>query len=250
MKNIIDQGSDDELARQEGDYYESLSYFNFFNRFRSAPDVVKQHQSPFLKYFDGCRNVLSIGCGRGEFIEALGERGIGSFGIDVDDEMIAYCKKRGLRAYKADALTCLRSLDDESIDGIFTDDLVEHLDTIYILKMMRLCARKLQKGRYMVNVTLNPLSWAAYANIYLLDPTHKRPIHPESMRFFMSSSGFADVDIEFISFKSPDSRLRKSEIKHDMGVEAKRIAEIFNHNVDMLNEAVFGPENYAAIGKK
>jgi O-antigen chain-terminating methyltransferase len=102
----------------------------------------------------------------------------------------------------------------------------------------------------MVNVTLNPLSWAAYANIYLLDPTHKRPIHPESMRFFMSSCGFPNVVIEFISFKAGDARLKKAEIPHNIDIEIKRIAEAFNRNVDMLNEAVFGPENYAAIGKK
>lgn len=49
------------------------SYFYFFNRFRSSPDVVKQHQSIFLKYFKGCGHVVDIGCGRGEFLELLKE---------------------------------------------------------------------------------------------------------------------------------------------------------------------------------
>lgn len=236
--------------KEEGDDYESLQYFNFFNSFRSAPEVVKQHQAPFLKYFEGCRNVLSIGCGRGEFIEALAQRGINASGIDVDDEMVDYCSKHGLKAYKADALEYLRGLDDGSIDGVFTDDFVEHLDTSYLVKLIRLCAGKLEKGRYMVNVTVNPLSWTAYSGIYLLDPTHKRPIHPQSMRFFMSSGGFSDVDIELITFRDGASRLKKAEIKLNMDADAKRIADTFNHNVDMLNEAVFGPENYAAIGKK
>ncbi|HTY91533.1 MAG TPA: methyltransferase domain-containing protein [Methanocella sp.] len=236
--------------KDEGDYYESLKYFDFFNRFRNASDIVKQHQSPFLKYFEGCRRVVSLGCGRGEFIEALGERNIGAFGIDVDEEMVDYCKKRGLEVYKADAAEYLRQMDDGSIDGIFTDDFAEHLDTSYLIKLLRLCARKLEKGRYMVNVTVNPCSWAAYSGIYLLDPTHKRPIHPESMRFYMLSAGFGDVDVELITFRDNHSRLKKVEVRPDMDADARRIAEAFNHNVDMLNEVVFGPENYAAIGKK
>jgi O-antigen chain-terminating methyltransferase len=236
--------------KDEGDYYESLQYFNFFNRFRSPSDTVKRHQSVFLKYFEGCKNVISIGCGRGEFIECLGTRGIGAYGIDIDEEMVDYCNKRGLKVYKADALEHLQGLDDNSLDGVFTDDFVEHLETSYLIKLIRLCVQKLVKDRYMVNVTVNPLSWTAYSGVYLLDPTHKRPIHPESMRFYMSSGGFSKVDIELITFRDGDSRLKKAEIRPNMDADSKRIADTFNHNVDMLNEVVFGPENYAAIGKK
>ena len=238
------------LARKEDDDYESLAYFDFFNRFRSPSGIVKQRQLPFIKYFLGCGNVLSIGCGRGEFLELLRAQGIACTGIDVDDKMVEYCKKRGLNVLKADALSYLRGLDNESLDGIFTDDLVEHLETAYLFRMLRLCYRKLKPGRYLVNVTLNPLSWATYAGIYLLDPTHKRPIHPETMRFFLDSSGFNDVDIEFISSKSGSDRLKRIEITPEMGEEAREIARINNRNVDMLNVSIYGPENYAAIAKK
>ncbi len=227
-----------------------MSYFDFFNRFRSPSAVVEQRQEPFIKYFLGCRNVLSIGCGRGEFLELLRAHGIQGTGIDADDKMVEYGKRRGLNVLRADALSYLRSLDDESLDGIFTDDFVEHLETAYLLRMLRLCRRKLQPGRHMVNITLNPLSWAAYAGIYLLDPTHKRPIHPETMRFFLSSSGFADVDVKFISPKPESNRLKKIEIKPGMSEEARDVARINNRNVDMLNESIYGPENYAAIAKK
>ena len=237
-------------AGEEGDYYERLLYFNFFNRFRSVPGIVKQHQALFIKYFKGCRNVLSLGCGRGEFLEALAERGIGASGIDVDEEMVTYCKTRGLAVYKADALEYLKKVGDGSLDGIFSDDFVEHLDTLYLLKLFRLCARKLEPGRYMVNVTVNPLSWAAYSGIYLLDPTHKRPVHPESMRFFMSSAGFREVEMEFVTFKDGADRLKTVDIDASMEAGVKRIAEAFNQNVKMLNESLYGPENYAAIGKK
>lgn len=226
------------------------SYFDFFNRFRSPPDIVKRHQSIFLKYFKRCKHVVDIGCGRGEFLELLRENGIGCEGIDVDDQMVNHCKKNGLNVRKVDATGYLRNLDNDSLDGIFTDDLIEHLDIYYLMRMLRLCRHKLMEGRYMVAKTVNPLSWTAFAGIYLLDSTHKNPLHPETLRFLMESSGFKEVEVEFVSRLPEDKQLQKVEITPTMSDGEKRIARAYNHNVDRLNEAIFGYENYAAIAKK
>lgn len=227
-----------------------ISYFDFFNRFRSPPDVVKQHQSVFLKYFKGCKSVLDIGCGRGEFIELLTERGIGCAGVDSNGDMVEHCRKKGLNVRQADAISCLEDLDDDSLDGIFTDDTVEHLEIPYLLRMLRLCGKKLKEGRYMVAKTVNPLSWTAYSSIYLLDTTHKNPLHPETMRFFMESSGFREINIEFVTHIPEDARLKDVPVTGDMNAVEKRMAETYNGNVKRLNESVYGPENYAAIAKK
>jgi O-antigen chain-terminating methyltransferase len=225
-------------------------YFDFFNRFRSPPDVVKQHQSIFLKYFKGCKSVLDIGCGRGEFLELLGENGIGCEGVDFNSDMIDYCRKKGLTVRQADAISYLEDLSDDSLDGIFTDDTVEHLDVAYLLHMLKLCSRKLIERRYMVAKTVNPLSWTAYASIYMLDTTHKNPLHPETMRFFMVSCGFREVKIEFVSQLPDDARLKNIVITGDMSAVEKRMAETYNHNIEHLNKAIYGPENYAAIAKR
>lgn len=226
------------------------SYFNFFNRFRSPPNVVKKHQSIFLRFFSGCKGVLDIGCGRGEFLELLTERGIGCEGVDFNGDMVEHCGKKGLNVRQADAISYLEDLSDDSLDGIFTDDMVEHLDVSYLLHMLRLCGKKLKEGRYMVAKTVNPLSWTAFANIYLLDNTHKTPLHPETMRYFMESSGFGKVAIEFVSYMAGDMRLKNITVTGDMSEAEKRLAETYNHNVERLNGVIFGPENYAAIAKK
>jgi O-antigen chain-terminating methyltransferase len=198
----------------------------------------------------GCKNVLDIGCGRGEFLELLGENGIGCEGVDVNDEMVEYCRKNGLNARKIDAAAYLRGIDNNSLDGIFTDDLIEHLDANYLIRMLRLCRLKLMKGRYMVAKTVNPLSWTSFTGIYLLDMTHKNPLHPETLRFLMEYSGFMEVKVEFVSRLPDDKRLQKVEITPAMSDGEKSIARTYNHNVDRLNEAIFGYENYAAIAKK
>jgi SAM-dependent methyltransferase len=225
-------------------------YLDFFNRFRSPPDVVKQHQSIFIKYFKGCRDVLDIGCGRGEFLELLRENGIGCEGVDFDGDMVEHCRKRGLGVHKDDAISYLESREDGSIDGIFTDDTIEHLDIPYLLRMLRLCNKKLKPASYMVAKTVNPLSWTAFANIYLLDTTHKNPLHPETMRYFMESSGFHEIKIEYVSHMPEDERLKNVALTGEMDEGEKRIAQAYNHNVERLNRTIYGPENYAAIAKK
>ncbi len=226
------------------------SYFDFFNHFRSPPAEVKRRQSAFLKYFEGCKRVVDIGCGRGEFLELLAERGIGGEGVDIDGQMAEHCRDRGLSAHRKDAVSYLEGQQDGSLDGIFTDDTVEHMEMPYLLKMLELCARKLEPERFMVAITVNPLSWAAYANIYLIDSTHKSPLHPEAMRYYMTASGFREVSIEYTSYLPEEERLRPAAITRDMDADARRLAQTYNRNIQKLNQIIFGPENYAAIAKK
>lgn len=225
-------------------------YFEFYNEFRSSPEDVKKHQSRFIKYFKGCKQVLDIGCGRGEFLELLKDEKIGGYGVDMDQEMVDLCLSKRLSVKKIDAISYLKSLKDGALDGIFTDDVVEHLDANYLYKMLKLCARKLQKGRHMVIVTVNPLSWVTFSNIFYVDLTHKKPIHPEAMIYIMKDAGFESVEVKFVSMLPEREKLSKIEIEPSIDNGEKKRLETYNHNVEMLNDVLFGPENYAAIAKK
>lgn len=225
-------------------------YYDFFNRFRSPPDTVKLHQMGFVKYFEGCRNVLDIGCGRGEFLELLEAHNIGCHGVDIDREMADHCRSEGLNVEQADAITHLTSINDGSLDGIFTDDTVEHLDVRYMMDMLDLSYQKLADGRYMVIKTVNPLSWVTFSHIYFLDVIHKKAIHPATMQYFLEISGFKDIGIEFVTPMPRDEQLQKMEPEPGMKEDEKRRIAIYNLNIDRLNDALFGPENYVAIAKK
>lgn len=48
----------------------------------------------YLPYFTGCKDVIDLGCGRGEFLELLKENGIHAIGIDFYDEFAEYCLKK------------------------------------------------------------------------------------------------------------------------------------------------------------
>ena len=236
---------DERAATQNG----GLNYFVFEELFRGSRDDTKGKQSKFVKYFEGCRNVLDIGCGRGEFLELLVEHGISGRGIDIDDDMVRFCKSRDLKAEKLDAIDYLSQLEDKSLDGIFIDQVVEHLDPDYLIRMISLCYTKMLFGGYIVIETVNPLSLVSFANFYM-DMSHKRPIHPETLKFLIRAAGFREAVAQFYEPVGEDRRLRPIDVKALGEEEERRAADLINRNTEVLNNIIFGPQDYAVIGKK
>lgn len=247
-ENIKNKCGDEKVAISGTDEL-SLNYFAFEEKFRGSREDIKQRQSQFLEYFRGCSNVLDIGCGRGEFLELLNCEGIGVKGIDLDKEMVGYCISRGFDVQKADAISYLEQLPDKSLDGIFIDQVVEHLEPAYLVRLLRLCYQKLNYGYYLFAETVNPLSLFSFANFYI-DLTHIKPVHPETLKFLFESSGFREIKTEFISPVMDELRLKKIKSSADMNEREKAAIEVYNYNIDLLNYRLYGPQDYAVIGKK
>ena len=233
------------ISESHADY---INYFVFEERFRGTRADIKERQSAFIKYFKGCRNVLDIGCGRGEFQELLRDHEIGGHGIDIDEDMVNFCKSKGLDVEKIDAVSYLQKLEDKSLDGIFIDQVVEHLEQEYLIEMLNLSFMKLIYGGTIVVETVNPLSFFSFANFYL-DMSHKRPVHPETLGFLLNVAGFREIKIELIAPVRDDARLKKIKIGERRDGHREEI-EIYNHNIDMLNAIIYGPQDYALIGIK
>jgi len=225
-----------------------INYFIFEERFRGSRADIKGRQSAFIKYFKGCKNVLDIGCGRGEFQELLREHEIGGHGIDVDEDMVNFCKSKGLDVEKIDAVSYLQKIEDKSLDGIFIDQVVEHLEQEYLIRMLNLSYMKLIYGGTIIVETVNPLSFFSFANFYI-DISHKRPVHPETLRFLLNAAGFREIQIELIAPVRDDARLKKIKTGERKDGRSEEI-EIYNHIIDMLNAIIYGPQDYALIGIK
>jgi O-antigen chain-terminating methyltransferase len=96
---------------------------------------------------------------------------------------------------------------------------------------------------------VNPLSFVSLANFYI-DLSHVKPLHPETMRFLLEVAGFREIELNFYSPVPDEIRLQKVQLSNEMGEQEKLLIETFNHNIDVLNNQLYGPQDYAFFGKK
>lgn len=176
-----------------------IDYLRFADRFRGTEDYVRKAQQRYLHSFEGCSEVLDLGCGRGEFLEVLRDAGMLVKGIDSNGEMIAICRSKGLYAEQADLFHYLGELDEASLDGIFCGQVVEHLPPARLPELISLASAALRPGGRLVIETPNPACLAIFATHFYLDPTHQRPVPAPLLVFYLEESGFGNISVDYIN---------------------------------------------------
>ena len=172
-----------------------IDMLHFAGRFRGTEDYVRQRHRFYLPYFQGRRDVLDLGCGRGEFLEVMQQAGIPARGVELSAEMAAICRAKGLAAEQDDLFSYLPSLPDASLDGLFSAHVLEHLPPDRLPGLMRTAASKLQPGGVLAIETPNPGCLAIFATHFYLDPTHLRPLPQELLRFYVEEAGFGRIEV-------------------------------------------------------
>jgi len=217
-------------------------YSDFEERFRGDEQGVKEKLGRYVPLFAAHDRILDIGCGRGEFIELLRAEGKKAEGIDISASMLRVAREKQITCTQVDALAFLNRAQEETYGGIFSSQVIEHLQPDYLRSMVLQCRRVLKKGAPLVLETVNPLSLFALSHIYFLDVTHHKPLHPEYMRYLVESSGFADVRILYADDPGGEGLMEVSP--------QDPIAREFNTNVDKLNKILFASPVYAVMGSK
>jgi SAM-dependent methyltransferase len=233
-----DAPANTQLAGRDADSYK---YVGFEDQFRGDPAAIRARLMDYLPLFAGRSDVVDIGCGRGEFLDLLRQHGVSARGLDINHEMVEVCRARGLAAEQGDAVGFLGAAGDETLGGLFAAQVVEHLPPDYLMRMLELAWQKLRPGSPIVLETINVASWFAFFQSYIRDVTHVRPLHPDTLAYFLRASGFQRVEIQLREPLPPEHRLR-----YVPGNDELRLA--FNVNVDRLNELLFSPLDYAAVG--
>jgi O-antigen chain-terminating methyltransferase len=189
---------------------------------------------------------LDVGCGRGEFLELLRVQGISARGVDLNDEMAAVSRQRGLDATAGDALSYLLAQPDGSLGGLFAAQVVEHLQPDYLMRFLEAAYHKLRPGSKIVLETINPACWYAFFSSYIRDITHVRPLHPDTLKYLVSASGFQKVVVRYSAPFPDEDKLQPLPTDST----TPRDKEVFNENVQKLNELLFTYLDYAAVGER
>lgn len=184
------------VLRFDGASSDAATYRGFEDIFRGDERAVREQQLEYLPHFAGAEWVLDLGCGRGEFLDALVARGIGARGADMDESMVARCREKGLDVRLADAATYLGAADDGSVPGIFAAQVVEHLGAEQLGELLALMQAKLAPGGVAIMETVNPHNPAAL-KAFWTDTTHHHPLFPEVLLALCRLAGFESGEVRF-----------------------------------------------------
>jgi O-antigen chain-terminating methyltransferase len=178
---------------------QDVDWLKFAEKFRGAEAAIKQRQQIYATRFQGHAPVLDIGCGRGEMLEVFREAGIDARGIDLNADSIALCRRKGLLVEQADLFAYLSEPPESSLGGIICCQVVEHLPLERLPEMVRLVHAKLRAGALVAIETPNPECLAIFSSHFYLDPTHRHPIPPALMSFYLEEAGFGGIEVERLS---------------------------------------------------
>lgn len=220
--------------------------------FRGSEEEIHHRMDHYLGDLKRAAPVLDLGCGRGELLLMLRDAGIDSAGVDGDPALAAAARRRGLEVVEGDVLAVLRTLGDESKGAVTAIHLFEHLPPEVLAAVLSEARRVLRPGGLLIAECPNPHSLRVGGALFWQDPTHQRPLLPETLELFLRAAGF-DLDrIETLHPFPPDQLLMDDEggtaavTDADMTTLAERLDRLRRRLDDVLN----GPRDFAVWAVK
>lgn len=224
-------------------------YIAFEDIFRGSRETIKERLRVYLPILRAARvggeqmPILDLGCGRGEWLELLAEQGWHARGLDSNRVMVEECRQRGLAVSEGDVLAHLRSLPDASLGAVTAFHVLEHLPLEVLLRFLDETARVLRPGGIAIFETPNPENLVVGGCDFYRDPTHQRPLHPDTVQFLVEQRGLVRVEILRLSEHRIQDPLQLLPWHHSL-------AAYLNPLIDRAKRHFFGPTDYAVIGRK
>jgi len=169
----------------ESRYYDFLLQSGYISE--EANSELLQHYSPFFQ--KGAR-ILDLGCGSGQHAQILEGKGCVVVGVDNDPAMAAKARAKGIEVIEKEVLASLKETSDESFDGIFCSNLIEHLPPEAVSALCAESHRVLRSDGHLLLATPNPSSLIVHLYEFWRDPTHVRPYNLQVVEFFLWDTGF------------------------------------------------------------
>lgn len=201
--------ADNEKKILEEQYHKKiLDYFYLrYNEelMKDSREIVMERAKTYLSHIDKFIKkdrkenlvMIDLGCGEGEFIELLNKEGYPIYGVDSNSAVVSKMKKSNLNLniIEENAMDHLKKLGDNSVDYISAFHMVEHLEFLELILLLKECKRVLKIDGLLILETPNPQNILISSYYFNLDPTHKKPIPPELLKFYVEESGFTVKDL-------------------------------------------------------
>ena len=208
--------------------------------FRGTRADIKQRLAVYLPYVEHAyaaamkSPALDLGCGRGEWMEVLGEASIPSKGIDLNRNLISSCRELGLDAMEGEVPQFLQTLPDESRSIVTAFHILEHIPFPDVVELIDQAVRILKPGGIVIFETPNPRNLFVSSNNFYLDPTHRNPIPSEFLAFLVEARGLCDPKVIPLSPFPDYFHLPESDCPA----------------VRFINEQFYGPQDYGIVARK
>jgi O-antigen chain-terminating methyltransferase len=220
--------------------------------FRGSEEEIHHRLDHYLPDLRQAAPVLDLGCGRGELLLMLREAGVEAAGVDGDAALAGAGRRRGLDIVEGDVLEVLRTLGEASRGSVTAFHLFEHLAPETLAAVLAEVRRVLRPGGLLIAECPNPHSLRVGGSLFWQDPTHQRPLLPETLELFLRAAGFAVDRTETLHPFPADQLLMDDEggtgavTDSDMTTLAERVDRLRRRLDDLLN----GPRDFAVWAVK
>jgi SAM-dependent methyltransferase len=216
---------------------------------RGSEDEIRHRLEHHMAELSAHPPVLDLGCGRGELLDLLRESGVPAEGVEADPALAGAARRRGLAVREGDLLAVLRTLPAVSRGAVSAIHVMEHLPTPMLLATLAEIRRVLIPGGVLVVESPNPHSLRVGASLYWLDPTHQRPLMPETLELFLIASGLEVRRREWLHPFPTEQQLLSADRSPRTGVppEVAALAAELDRALARLDELLNGPRDFVIV---
>jgi O-antigen chain-terminating methyltransferase len=226
------------IASTESAHVWDATYLHFEDEFRGSRQEIKERVAVYVPKFRAAgagkemSPILDLGCGRGELLEVLRQEGLAGSGVDTNRAAVEHCRQRGLSVELRDAFEALAKTPDGSLGGLAALHVIEHLPFSLVLKLLDEALRVLRPDGVVILETPNPTNVLVGSTNFYIDPTHRNPVHPKTLRYLMEARGLVRLETLLL---------------HPMPA-AVRVDEAASELARRFNDYFYGPQDYAVVG--
>jgi len=165
----------------------------FLRYIQATPENQRRIQSFYIPFFVKLQGlVVDLACGHGDFVQLLTEHGVEALGVDGDPACCAEVRQRGVNIVCADVFDYLQQVEENSLAGICSFHLVEHLHYQQVMELIRLSYRALKPGGIILLATPNVRGLFPHLESFYMHFGHVTFYHPRLLSFFLDYWGFSE----------------------------------------------------------